>query len=178
MEVILTDTIRANVTRAWITQLADDERRRDALRAVELDAAAGRAELVRRHGRGLIGELHAAMTDDVEAFRNEFPGDRARELVIDPSETGAEGAFAVRKPGPPAVTLSVAPRWDAGSVSCRYCFTTNNGMPAREDRFDLVLTRDGADGARFKHQNSGQVFATADALSEYLLRPVFTGRPR
>jgi hypothetical protein len=29
-----------------------------------------------------------------------------------------------------------------------------------------------------KHLGTGQVFATADALSEFLLGPVFTGRPR
>ena len=29
-----------------------------------------------------------------------------------------------------------------------------------------------------KHHGTGQVFATADALSEFLLIPVLTGRPR
>jgi hypothetical protein len=29
-----------------------------------------------------------------------------------------------------------------------------------------------------KHHASGQMFSTADALSEFLLTPVLTGRPR
>jgi hypothetical protein len=116
-----------------------------------------------------------SVTHDVETFRNEFPGDQRRAIIIDGE---AEAGFAVRKPGWPAVWLSVVPRWDAGTVRCCYSFTSDNGMPAREDRFDLALAREGDDGARFKHQGSGQVFPTADALSEYLLRPVFTGRPR
>jgi hypothetical protein len=29
-----------------------------------------------------------------------------------------------------------------------------------------------------KHHGTGQVFVTADALSEFLLVPVLTGRPR
>ena len=112
---------------------------------------------------------------DVDSFRNEFPGDQRREIIVDGE---AEAGFAVRKPGGPAVWLSVVPRWDAGTVRCCYSFSSDNGMPAREDRFDLGLARQGDDGARFKLQASGQVFATAEALSEYLLRPVFTGRPR
>jgi hypothetical protein len=163
------------MTNDWIARLADDERKRDALRSLELEVAARKAELVRRHGPGLLHDLHATMTQDVDVFRHEFPDDQARDIIVDNEQ---EGGFAVRKPGHPAVSLSVAPRWAAAAVGCRYCFTSDNGMPAREDRFELVLAPQGDDAAQFKHHSSGQVFGTVEALSEYLLTPVFTGRPR
>jgi hypothetical protein len=159
----------------WITRLADDERKRDALRSSEVEAAARKTDLVRRHGRGLIDELRATIAQDIDAFRHEFPGDPARDVIID---SEAEGGFAVRKPGYPSVSLSVAPRWDVAAVGCCYRFTSNDGLPAREDRFELVFAPHRDDAAQFKHHGSGQVFATAETLSEYLLTPVFTGRPR
>jgi hypothetical protein len=162
------------MTTEWIARLADDERKRDALRLSERDAATRKADLANRLGRRLIEELGATVAHDLDVFRREFPGDRAREVSF---EGEAEGGFVVRKPGYPAVSLSVAPRWDVASVSCRYCFTSDNGLPPRHDRFDLAFVPYG-DAARLRHDGSGQVFATVDALAEYLLTPVFTGRPR
>jgi len=34
------------------------------------------------------------------------------------------------------------------------------------------------DALLMKHRGTGEVFSTADALSEFLLVPVLTGRPR
>ena len=163
------------MTNEWIARLAEDERKRDALRSSELDAAARKTDLVRRHGRGLIDSLRTTITQDVDAFRHEFPGDEARDVTV---AGEAEGGFAVRRPGSPSVSLSVAPRWDVAAVGCSYRFASSNGLPAREDRFELVFAPHGEDAAQFKHHISGQIFATAEALSEYLLTPVFTGRPR
>jgi hypothetical protein len=163
------------MTVEWITRLVDDERKRDGVRFRETEAAARKADLVRTHGRGLIDELRVKIAHDVDAFRREFPGDQGRDIVVDGE---AEGGFAVCKPGYPSVSLSVAPHWDTAAVGCRYRFTPSVGLPVREDRFDLVFAPHGADAVQFKHRGSGQVFATADILSEYLLTPVFTGRPR
>lgn len=163
------------MTSEWIARLADDERAHDAVRAGEADAAARKAELVRRHGRGLIDELRSTVMQDVDAFRREFPDDQARRVIV---ENGSEGGFAVRKPGYPAASISVTPRWEAVTVGCSYLFTPDNGLPAREHRFDLVLAPHGDDSAMFKHHSTGQLFPTAGALSEYLLSPVFRGRPR
>jgi hypothetical protein len=41
-----------------------------------------------------------------------------------------------------------------------------------------MFAGDGREILQMKHQGTGQVFATADALSEFLLVPVLTGRPR
>ena len=58
-------------------------------------------------------------------------------------------------------------------------------MPAREDRVEFFFSgaagaagAGGEDTLLIKHAGTGQLFTNADALSEYLLVPVFTGRPR
>ena len=160
----------------WIKRLVDEERKRDAVRVRGEEEAARKADLVRVHGRRLIDELRATITRDVEAFRDEFPGDRARDIVLEATEP--EGGFVVRKPESLAVSLTVAPRLEAAAMGCHYRFTLTNGMPPREDRFELVFAGDGGEPLQMKHHGTGQVFATADALSEFLLVPVFTGRPR
>jgi hypothetical protein len=160
----------------WIKRLVDDERKRDAVRAREEEAAARKAELVRFHGRRLIDDLRATVTRDVEAFRDEFAGDRARDILLDATEP--EGGFVVRKPGSPAVSLTVAPHLEAAKVGCHYRFTLTNGLPPREDSFELVFAGNGGETLQMRHHGTGQVFATADALSEFLLVPVFTGRSR
>jgi hypothetical protein len=160
----------------WIKRLVDEERKRDAVRVREEEAAARKADLVRVHGRRLVDELRATVTRDVEAFRDEFAGDGARDIVLEATEP--DGGFVVRKPAAPAVSLTVSPHLDAAAMGCHYRFTPTNGMPQREDRFELVFAGDEGPALQIKHYGTGQVFATADALSEFLLVPVFTGRPR
>ena len=57
-------------------------------------------------------------------------------------------------------------------------FALTNGLPPREDRVDVMFVGNGSETLHMKHNGTGQVFATADALSEFLLVPVLTGRPR
>ena len=160
----------------WIKRIADDERKRDAVRAREEEMAARKADLVRLNGRRLLDELRAAVARDVAAFRDEFAGDPSRNIVLDTTE--ATVGFVVRKPASPAVTLAVAAHLETAAMDCHYRFTSTNGLPPREDRLELVFAADGAETLQIKTQRTGQVFASADALSEYLLGPVFTGRPR
>jgi hypothetical protein len=160
----------------WIKRIVEDERKRDAVRAREEETVARKAALVRLNGRRLIDELRATLTRDVEAYRDEFAGDRAREIVFD--DNPPDGGFVVRRPASPAVSLTVAPRLEAAAVGCHYRFTMTNGLPPREDRLELVFAGNGGETLQLKHHGTGQVFASADAISEYLLVPVFTGRPR
>ena len=164
------------VVAEWIKRIADEERQRDAARVREEEIATRKADLVRQSGRRLLDELHAAIARDVDAFRNEFAGDRSRDIVVDCTE--GTGGFVVRKPASPAVTLTAAPHLDAATMNCQYRFTSTKGLPPREDRFELLFVAGVADTLQIKTQSTGQVFASADALSEYLLGPVFTGRPR
>jgi hypothetical protein len=164
------------VVAEWIKRIADDERRRDTLRDREDEMAARKADLVRRNGRRLIDDLRATVTRDAEAFRNEFAGDRARDIVVE--ATAPDGGFVVRKPAPTAVSLTVTPNLEAGAMVCHYRFTLTNGLPPREDRIDVMLAGDESEILQMRHHGTGQTFATADALSEFLLGPVLTGRPR
>ena len=115
----------------WIKRIADDERRRDSVRVKEDETAARKADLVLRNGRRLLDELRATVTRDVDAFRAEFAGDRARDFVVD--ATAPDGGFAVRKPAPAAVSLTVAPNLEPASMVCHYRFTLPNGLPRRRD---------------------------------------------
>jgi hypothetical protein len=158
----------------WISRLAGEERERDAVIALARNVAARDAALVTAYGPRLVESLAMTIAGDVARFREEFPDDRVRHVAID---MAADGGFEVRRSGYPAVVLNVTPRWTSGVVACRYRFTPNADLPVREDRFALGFTPLG-DDAGLKHQDSGRVFADLSILSEYLLTPVFTGRPR
>ena len=160
----------------WIKRIADDERTRDAVRAKEDEIAARKADLVRRNGRRLIDELRATVTRDVEAFRDEFAGDPARDILVE--ATASDGGFVVRKPAPGGTSLTVTPNLDAAAMVCHYRFTIANGLPPREDRIDVIFSGNETETLQTRHHGTGQLFATADALSEFLLVPVLTGRPR
>jgi hypothetical protein len=160
----------------WIKRIADDERTRDAVRNRGEETAARKVELIRVHGLRRLDDLRAAATRDVDAFRGEFAGDPARDITFDSDPP--EGGFVVRKPGTPAVTLAVLPRMDAAAVSCHYRFTPAAGLPPRDDRFELTFAGDGGGVLQMRHHGTGRAFPTADALSEFLLMPVLTGRPR
>lgn len=160
----------------WIKRIADDERQRDAVRVRQEQTAARKADLVRMHGRQLLDELRATITRDVEAFKDEFAGERARDIVLEAMDAG--DGFVIRKPASPAVSLTVAPHLEAAVMACHYRFMSTNGLPPREDRLELVFAGDGGESLQMKHHGTGQLFTSADALSEFLLVPVFTGRPR
>jgi len=160
----------------WIKRIVDDERTRDAVRQQQEQITARKADLVRVHGGRLIEELRTAVKRDIEAFRGAFAGDRARDIAF--SDAPADGGFVVRKPDAPGVCLTVAWPVNAAAGTCHYRFTPANGLPPREDCLDLVFADEGVATLQIRHHGTGQLFATADALSEFLLVPVFTGRPR
>ena len=66
----------------WIKKIAEDERRRDAVRLKEDELSARKADLVRRNGRRLLDELRATVLRDLEAFHDEFAGDPSRDIVV------------------------------------------------------------------------------------------------
>jgi hypothetical protein len=124
----------------------------------------------------VLDERRATVGRDIEAFRNEFPADPTRAILLEVDHP--DGGFAVRKPEPPSAALSVAPHLSAGSLSCEYLFTPTNGMPPRRDHLEFVFTSGGDETLQVKLQGTAQLFTNADTLSEYLLMPVLTGRPR
>jgi hypothetical protein len=159
----------------WIKRVADEERRRDAARLSLQEEAARKADDVRVHASRLVDGLNAAIVRDVESFRQEFLNDRSRDILLNTRH--AENGFVVSRPASPSVSLTVDPHLNAGKMTCHYRFTTPNGLPPREHRFDILFVGEG-ETLEMKHRDTGHVYATADALSEFLLVPVFTGRPR
>lgn len=159
----------------WITKIADEERQRDAARAIEDEAIARKADLVRRTGRRIVDELRAAVARDVQSYRDEFPGDAARDIVVEAA--GADGGFIVRKPAPSAASLTVTPKPGA-AIACHYRFSLPQGLPPLDDHIEVVWVDDGGEALQMKHGMTGQLFPTSDALSEFLLVPAVTGRPR
>ncbi len=160
----------------WIRRIADDERQRDTARARQIELATRKDDLVARQGRLLLDEVRAAVVRDAGAFRDEFAGDRSRDVAVDLDLSS--GGFTVRKPPPSAVSLTVTPNAHAASLMCSYTFTPAGGMPPREDRLHIMFVDDGGETLRMKHDGTGKMFASGDDLSEFLLVPVLTGRPR
>ena len=124
---------------------------------------------------GLIADL-LHLAPGHRRLQAQLRGDPGRDIVFEDAEP--EGGFVVRKPESPAVSLTVAPHLEAAAMGCHYRFTSTRGLPPREHRFELVFTGVEGETMQMKHHETGQVFTTADALSEFLLVPVFTGRPR
>lgn len=160
----------------WIARLADDERKRDEIRNAASATAQRKASLARVLGRRLVDELRLAVTHDVGLFRGEFPDDLTRAIVFD--DARPEGGFVVAKPAAPAVSLDVVPNLESAVVKCRYRFTPANGLPVREDRVDLMFAGEQEESFQIRNHGTGQVYPSVEALSEFLLVPVFTGRPR
>ena len=158
----------------WIARLTVEQRGRDAVAASARHTAARDAALVTAHGPQLLESLAMIVSSDVARFGEEFPDDPVHHMAVD---LAADGGFEVRRTAYPTVALNVTPQWTSGVVACRYRFKPSADLPVREDRFALGVSPLG-DEACFKHQGSGEGFASLPALSEYLLTPVFTGRPR
>jgi hypothetical protein len=157
-----------------VTRLADDERRRDEVKLRAKQAVDRRTDLVSQHGRRMLDELRTTVVRDVEAFRREFPGDPVRAFLI---EEHVDGGFSVRRLEQPAASMAIVPTAAGGSLSCEYFFTSVNGTPPRRDLLDFAFTTSD-NTLQLKLQGTAQVFTDSDTLSEYLLVPVLTGRPR
>ena len=167
----------ANLVAAdWIKRIADEERKRDAVRAREEEIADRKTRLVRLNGQRLVEDLRATVIRDIDAFRAEFPGGRTPHIVLETTES--QPGFVVLNQAPAGVSLAVMPNLANATIKCRYRFTTTNGLPPREETVELVFTGAGEDALQIRHSGTGQLYPTADALSEFLLVPVFTGRPR
>src|SRR5205814_10584040 len=97
-------------------------------------------------------------------------------IVVEVS--GGDGRFVAREPAPSAVSVTVTPNLNAAVIVCHYRFTLTNGLPPREDRVDVMFAGDGSQTLQMRPHGTGQVFATPDAFSEFLLVPAMNGRQR
>lgn len=156
----------------WVTHFAEEERQRDRARSREAVAAAQQIENAEFHLRNLVDLLGARVALDVEAFAREFP---ERELAFE--ENPLDGGFTVRRGHYPDVRLTVEPNMNAGSIVVEYVFASQTGTLAPNPKI-LELGGHASGSLHFRDEPGQHAFRTIGQLSEYLLVPVFTGRPR
>jgi hypothetical protein len=138
----------------WIKRVVDDERGRDAVRRRENEDAARKADYIRLTMRRVVEELRAAVTRDVEAFRDAFEGDPGRAIVVE--STQPANGIVIRKPAPAAASLTVTAHPEAAAVTCHYRFIVTDGLPPRETTIDITFIGGGDDVLQFKQLNSGR----------------------
>ena len=136
---------------------------------------------MRVHDQRLLDTLRATVARDIEAFLDcEFPGDGARRgITLENSRT--DGGLVVRPTTRlPTATLNICARLDSDRRSGTDTVASRrDGLAAsRGSHRGLVFIGDGDQSLVIEAPRHRTVFANADNLSEYLLLPVFTGRPR
>lgn len=156
----------------WVKHFAAEERQRDQVRRREAAAAAWKAEYVEFHLRKIVDLLADRVARDVEAFAREFP-ERGLTFREDPGSQG----FIVRREHYPEASLTLHPDMGAGTITASYVFASQSGTHTPKAQI-LELGGQTVDTLHFRNEAEQQAFRTIAQLSEYLLVPVFTGRPR
>jgi hypothetical protein len=155
----------------WVTQVAAEERHKEGARRSEISAAAHRAEAIRLHLLSLMVALRNQMTRDVETFHRELPN-RHISFV----ETSRPDEFAVRRDWYPEAHLTVSAHPQDGTIQAQYLFASAEGLSTPKL---IEVLPDGSRGFAVHLKDSERPsFAGVEQLSEYLLRPLFTGQSR
>jgi hypothetical protein len=155
-----------------VAHFIEEERQREGADSRERSAAARQHENVEFHLRNLVDLLRTQVAGDVDAFSREFP-DRAVTFETGPSD----GGFTVRRGHYPHVQLVVEPNMNTGSIVINYVVASETGTQALTPKF-LDLGGHTSSSLHFRDEPEQRAFRTIAQLSEYLLVPVFTGRPR
>jgi hypothetical protein len=156
----------------WVKHFIAEERQRDEGRRREAAAAASRADYVGFHLHRILDALADRVARDVELFSREFP-DRGLDFHRDPLSPG----FIVRRESYPEASLTVTPDLSAGTIAIGYVFASQTGT-VKPKAQTLELGGETIDTLHFRNDAEQHAFRTVAQLSEYLLVPVFTGRPR
>ena len=155
----------------WIGQFVEEERQRERTLSLQTAVAAQEAENAALHVRRLVASLGARVSGDVEKCAREFP---ERRLSY---EAHPGGGFTVRRGHYPEVRLTVEPNEDNGSITLSYVFASQSRVLAPKPSV-LELSGQAGGWPHFRDEAGQHAFRSTAQLSEYLLVPVFTGRPR
>ena len=155
----------------WVPHFFEEERHRERLQSREAASALQRAENNAAHVRTLMDLLRARMSGDIEAFAKAFPDRKISQ------EEHPGGGFTMRRGHYPEVRLTVEPNPNAGTLTVDYVFASQSGVLTPKPMF-LELADHPAGRPHFRDDGGQHAFRTIAQLSEYLLVPVFTGRPR
>jgi len=159
------------MSKNWVLEVAAEERRKEQARTRDLASAAHHAEVVRFHLQYLMVALKDRVARDVEAFGREFP-----ERRVSFEESRLDDGFAVRRDCYPEGHLIVTPNPYEGGIRVQYLFASEEGLSA-PNLVELVPNADRGFAVHVKGSER-RSFADVEQLSEFLLRPLFTGKAR
>jgi hypothetical protein len=156
----------------WVTDFASEEHRREQVRTSEAAVLSRRNEATQFHLRTLMDLLHDRVARDIDAFAREFP-DRRVAFEDDPSGCG----FVVRRESYPEGRIRIEPAVSDASIKVEYFFASSSGTSSPK-LLELVVDGHHTGELHFKDDKAQRAFRGIDQLSEYLLVPIFRGRPR
>ena len=154
----------------WVLHFVEEERHRRA--EEHRDAATTQKAQDRLHFQNLVDSLRIKVERDVEVFGREFP-----DLAVTFEARPLGGGFRVRREHYPTVVLTVEPNLDEGGIAVEYVFASQSGTLRPSPTF-LELAKHAPKAPPFRNDVEQLAFRTTAQLSEYLLVPVFSGRPR
>jgi hypothetical protein len=156
----------------WVQHYVEEERQRSAGEHRAAGATTHEKAQDRLHFQNLVDSLRTRVERDVEAFGQEFP-----ELAVTFEATPLDGGFRVRREHYPTAVLTVEPSLDEGGIVVQYVFASQSGTSRPSPTF-LELAAHATKTSPFRNEPEHLAFRTTAQLSEYLLVPVFSGRPR
>ena len=156
----------------WVTRFVDEERQREQGRRSEERTAAARTHASREHLTDLMDSLRDRVARDVEAFDRQLPD---RFVTLEDNPPG--GGFIVRRARYPEARLTVEPHPETGTFRVHYVFSSETGIVAPPMR-EVFVGGDSLRDLRFVDTDEPALWRSISELSEYLLMPVFSGRPR
>ncbi len=151
----------------WIDELGNDDGQPDKSEELHTRALFHRAEVIRQKKHALWTSLMNVIHRDVEKFGTKFKGRRSIELTA-VSELG----FSLYKSPFPTVLMNAEIPFDGTSIKVSYITTFNQLAPMERTSESFELTVDESDNLLIAH--NGRLFSNLDAVSRFLLEPVFT----
>jgi len=155
----------------WVAHFVEEERHRERVQSREAASAAQQADNNRAQVRTLMDLLRARLSGDIEVFSKAFP-----DRKISQDDHPGVG-FTVRRGHYPEVKLTVEPHPNTGTITVDYVFASPSGVLTPKPMF-LELAGHPTGQPHFRDEAGQHAFRSVAQLSEYLLVPVFTGRPR
>jgi hypothetical protein len=150
----------------WIDALGSEEEKRRKSEEIHTQSQFRRAEIIGQKKDALWASLMAVINRDVDKFRTMFKGRRSVDLTtISPL-----GIRLFKSPYPTVLMdAEIPPNGTSIKVSYSRTFNQISPMERVDETFELTLDR--SDDLVIAH--NGRVFPNLDAVSRFLLEPVF-----
>jgi hypothetical protein len=150
----------------WIDALGDDDEKRRKSEELHTFSRFHRAEVIRLKKHALWESLMTVINRDVEKFRTTFKGRRSVEMT-----TVSELGVRLFKSPFPTVLMEAEIPVNGTNIKVSYSRTFNQTSPMERVDETFELTVDRSDNLVIAH--NGRVLRDMDAVSRFLLEPVF-----